>query len=109
MTKNPEKNPDASAFQCDNHAPLFSPDGSDWWRSRRQGGRGALVGSGGLRRAGKARKSWREASSGKERGCWKKMGGETDLFVATKIKCLEQAIDSFWPAKEDCRPNEWGL
>ena len=30
VTKNPEKNPDASAFQCDNHAPLFSPDGSDW-------------------------------------------------------------------------------
>ena len=29
-------------------APLFSPDGSDWWRSRRQGERGAGGGSGGL-------------------------------------------------------------
>ena len=92
-------------------APLFSPDGSDWWRSRRQGGRGARGGSGGLWGAPGGWSGWSEACSGKERGCWKKMGGETDLFVAMKIKCLERAIFS-WPVKEDfglCRPNEWGL
>ena len=72
------------------------------------GGRGK--GARGARGAGRAGGKLPAAKSEAER---KKMGGgETDLFVAPKIKCLERAIDSFSTVKEDfglCRSNEWGL
>ena len=59
-------------------------------------GEGGLEGApGGFGGAPGGWSGWSEACSGKERGCWMKTGGETDLFVAMKIKCLEQAIFSF--------------
>ena len=99
VTKNPEKNPDASAFQCDNHAPLFSPDGSDWWRSRRQrrgGSRGAR-GLGRLLAAG--------ARLLEENG--------PDRFICCNEKKMSRTSNNgFWTMKEDfgfCGRNEWGL